>query len=556
MQTWNNPGIVVVGEESVPAVMKLFGREPSVEDWRYVGRWSYGSAWLAVDQATARDLVYARFLGTAEAAMAAAKNAGRGNGDRAALVNAIGRLPEALRTGKGPFASIVSAAIDEAVEQLLEEGQRLRKQTESERSLFAPRFHTDGFVGAMNEVGVHRVVLLKEVLGQLQDALALANEGCPALKAMALFLNSILGVDSHESTSTFECMEDKSGPLARMGMWLVADVALTSRRAARYSKAWATSARSCGDPISKMVAGLTSGAMQSHHVAEAIYADPWALIVALAMTSEAEHASALLDYGVQAQQQHRSRAATEIRQWSAAVLRADELERKVGIAVLAPYEEREGCRECPMASDADLLTAWHWGATAELAAASLTRAIEQCVATELGRRAAAVRSAKTSVDGVRAARESMIEAAKHEFEETLRHGSAAARLQNDAGAQKGCLFGMGAGCSVMGTYIAICVVAGTAGIVGKVAPLVVAIAALPMGAAIVVQVASSLRRSALNAEDAKRREAAKEKFERAKKAAEELTSAALEKGRRSLEEAETKLTSFEQQVGRSAKGAA
>jgi hypothetical protein len=535
--------------------MKLFGREPSVEDWRFVGRWAYGSAWLAEDIDTARELVLARFIGTAEAATAAAMAAGRGDADRLALVSAIARLPEALRTGSGPYSPIVDRAIEEAVEQLLADGEYLRKRAEHERTMFAPRFHTDGFSGAMNEVGAHRGVLLREVLGQLQDALALSNESCPTLKSLALFLNSMLGVDSHETTSTFEGLEDKEGPLARMGIWLVADVALASRRAARYSKAWAAAARTCGDPLSKTIAGLTTGAMQSNDVAGAILADPWALIVALAMTSQAEHASALLDYGVQAQREHRSRAAKEIRQWSATVLRADDLEKRTGIAVLAPYEEREGYRECPTMADADLLTAWHWGTRAAQADASLGKAIDHSVAQELGRRTTAVKNARASLDSVRATREAMIENAQHEYDESLRHRGTAAELQQDANAQRGCMFGMGAGCSVMATYMAVCVVLGTGGLMGKIAPLVVAIAALPVGAAVVVQVGSSLRRVAKSTEEVKRRELAKKKFELAKEAAHEATSAAQEKGRRLLEEAETKLASFERQVGPSAKGA-
>lgn len=545
-----------VREESSPAVLKLFGREPLAEDWRFVGRWAYGAAWLSQDRATARELIRFRLESTAEAATIAAMSAGPGEAGRYSLVSAIARLPEAIR-GEGAYAGAVERAIDEAAEALVDDGKDLRDLTMEERVTYAPRFHLEGFEAAMHELGPDRHVLLREVASQLDDAVSTARGACLSLRALRLFLQSTLSMDSHETSTAFEAgVEDYGDPVVRLGIWLLGDLALNAQRATRYEKAWSVAARVCGDPLSKTLAGLTSGSMATSDVASALFRDPWTLVTALAMTTDPQHASALLDCAVQAQTERRQVAARELARWAAKAKRIDDLENQAGLAVLTAYEDREGFRDCPPVGSIDLFNAWYWSSLAAESARTLAEAADRSTRLEMERRRSKVRLARASLDAAREAHEAMLEAARRRLEERLRRDREALGIQDGASAHRGCLYGFGAGCSVMATYAFISVVMGMGGLMGKIAPIVVAVAAMPVAAAIVAQMALALRRAAATAEAQRRREVAENEFEREKAAAERQTSATLTEGRHLLEEAEANLTEFERLVATETRPAA
>lgn len=543
MKTWKKT-IVETAEESSLVVLRLFGREPAAEEWRCLGRWAYAAAWLAEDRIKARELVWARLGWAVEEATRAAMSAGRGDADRYALVSAIARLPEAIETRRGPLADAVERAVEQAAARLAQDGATLRGLTQREQAAMAPRFGLSAFSAALLDVGPDRQVMLRESLASLEEALLAIRGPCPALRTLRLFLQAALGKDG---ASTIDGGLSTSGdPVATLGLWLQADLALLARKAAAYGAAWASAAGIAGDPLSRTLAGLATGAMGTHKVVDALASDPWALLVALAMTTEPEHAAALLECGAQAQKTSRGKAARSVREWVGQADRANDLERRLGISVVAPYEFRQGHREMAQTANLDLFSAWSVADMAEEARDALRGAIQKGIETESVRRQEGVRQAKASLESVQRRYDLELEAAREKL--TIDCGPVVV-YEDDEGAQRGCVYGFGAGCGVMGTYIAAGLAIGTGGMMGRIAPLVIAIAALPVGAAIVVQIAYGLRRAAREAEASRRRSALTQEFERTRREAEKAHRAALAKGREGLEEAESELATFERQLG-------
>jgi len=526
----------------------LFGREPQAEDWRYVGRWAYGAAWLAKDRLMARELVRSRLEKTAEAATASALSAGTGDKERHAVVSAIARIPEAIR-GEGGFIGAVERAIDEGASALMAQGKDLREITADERIGFATRFHLEGFDAAMHEVGPDRHILLREVLAQLDEAVSVARGACLSLKALRLFLQSTLSMDSHEAPSIFEAGYPEYGdPVTRLGTWLLADLALTAQRGTRYEKAWATAARTSGDPLSRILTGLSATATSRPEVVSAILADPWALVSALALTTQPAHASFLLDCAVEAQFEHRQFAAREVKRWKMKAHQVAELEQRASLVVLTSHEDREAHRDCPAVGNIDLFNAWYWSTAAGTATNNLSEASDRAIRLEMERRRAKVRTASSSVDAAKQSQEIATEAARQRLNERLRADREKFEQPDGTAAHRGCMYGFSAGCSVMGTYALVGIVVGMEGLMGRIAPLVMAIAALPVGAAILAQLALAMRRASANAEAQRRRDAAEAEFERAKLAAERQMGAVFAEARRAQEEAEKELSEFERQV--------
>ena len=519
-----------------------------------MGRWAYGAAWLAADRSTARDLASARLAGAAGAATSAAIGAGRGDAERFLLVSALARLSEAIERGSGALAEAVERAVEEEAARLVDDGATLRALTARERTAFVPRFGLESFDAALRELGPDRHVLLREAAAQLEAGLMGTREPCPALRALRLYLQATLALDASEATVAVEAAPTSGvEPVRTLGIWLTAVLALAARRATAFAAAWASAARTSKDALSKTLAGLTSGAMLANNVVEALMEEPWALVHALAMTTEPEHAAAILDCGAQAQTRLRTQAAQSVAAWAAHADRAEELERRLGVAVLASNRDRKGHRDHRSAGSLDLFGAWNAQRAAETAQAALGAAMDRAMVAETARRREAVRQAKGALEGLRRAHEAALEAARAKLDSVP---TGADVSPDDEGAQRGCVFGFGAGCSVMATYAAIGLVLGTGGVVGRVAPLVVGVAALPVGAAIFVQVAQGIRRAARANEATKRRASASEAFERARRATDSSHGSLLAEARGALEEAERELGEFVRHSAPDARAAA
>ena len=544
---WNTPPKVETLVESCTPVLRLFGREPTVEDLRCVGRWSYAAAWLSEERSAARELVQARLSLATGAATTAAMAAGRGDAERFALVSAVARLSEAIEGGGGTLAAAADRAFDEAAGQLAQDGATLRAATFRERAAFAPRFGLEGFASAILDTGQDRHVMMREASATLEEALLGVRGPCPALRVLRLFLLATLAVESHDASATLApAPSEERDPVATLGIWLTADLALAARRATAYETAWATAARTSGDAISKTIAGLTSGAMLSKGVVEAFVDDPWALPLTLAMTTEPQHASALLDCGVRAQAAQRAQAGKEVARWATQSMRVDDLEGSLGIDIVASRETREGHREHETCGGLDLFSAWSVVRGAEEARSILRESVNRSVGVETSKRREAVRRAKNALQGLREAYEAAIEAARAKAEVPLENAAELARTE--AGAQRGCLFGFGAGCSVMAIYAAVGLVVGMGGVVGRVAPLVVGIAALPVVAAVAVQLAASLKKAAAAAERNRRKAAAAAEMERLRSIAERTHGGPMAQAREALEAAEASLVTLERRI--------
>ena len=535
-------------EESSLAVLRLFGREPLVEDWRCVGRWAYAAAWVSEDRATAREVVRARLGGAAALATAAALAAGRGDTDRFVLVSAIARLKEAFGSSEGAFGTVAERAVDEAAGQLASDGNALRSATYRERAAFAPRFGLEGFAAAMLDVGPERNVQLREAARTLDEALLTARGACPALRTLRLFLHASLAFDTHDATVAVEAapMVENGDPLVALGLWLSADLALAARRATAYEAAWSAAARVSGDALSRAVAGLSGGSMLSKGLGEALQDDPMALLLVLAMTSEGEHASALLDLGVHAQTTGRIAAEKEVKRWTAAAQRVDDLESKLGISILAPVEARAGHREQGNVGGLDLFAVWRLARRAGEARVALREATSQSIAAESARRKEAARRAKATLERARQAYEEALDAARAGLEALPIGPTVDARAEESA--QRGCVFGFGAGCSVIATYAVLGLVIGTGGLLGRIAPIVVAVAALPVLAAVVAQVAVAMRRAVATADAHRRRTAASKEYERARMDVEKDHAGRLAEMREALSEAEGSLRELLQRL--------
>ena len=479
-----------------------------------MGRWAFAAAWVSEDRATARDVVRARLAGAADIATRAAMAAGRGDADRFVLVSAIARLKEAFEGGEGTLAEMAFRAMDEAAGQLVANGSALRSAVQRERAAFAPRFGLEGFAAAMLDAGSERNVLMREASRGLDEALLTARGPCPALRTLRLFLRASLAIDSNDPFAVPEGSTTAKGhdPVAVLGMWLAADLALASRRGSAYEAALRAAAKASGDALSRTISGLAAGERSSKGVAQALQADPVALLLALAMTTTAEHASALLDHGVQAQSLGRVEAGREVVRWGAEARRVDELEARLGVSVQAPGGARQGHRDHENVGGLDLFAAWHAARTAQDACASLREGALRSVSAESKRRREAVRRAKAALDRAKRAYEAELEAGRGRLETAAPRPVVDERAEESA--QRGCVFGFGAGCSVLGTYAAVGVVIGTGGIVGRIAPIVVGVAAIPVATAIVIQVALSARRALAAAEANRRRTVASAEFER------------------------------------------
>lgn len=531
-------------EEPSAAALRVFGHEPTIEDWRYVGRWAYAASWLSDDYPTAVELARGRLSGAAEAATAAALTAARGDSEMYRLVGAIARLPEAFQSGRGPFAEAVERAIDAMAERLMRDGEALRTQTHWERTKIAPRYVLETFHAGLLDVGSDRHVMLREAARELDDVLLTARDACPALRTLRLFLQAALPQDEAGFSGAMPPgAEDE--PMATFGRWLVADLALQARRGSAYEAAWAAAARSSKDPLSRILAWLTSGTMLPNGVPEGITEDPWAVILALAMITEPEHASAVMECGALAQTALRTKAVRSVAQWAAQAARVESLERDLEIAVLASYEAREGHREFDSVANLDLFASWNAIQASEESRSKLRSAVERSLAAETARRREAVRQAKAALDTVRATYESTLEAAREKRDLPALKPPPDV---DDANAQRGCLYGFGAGAAVMATYIVLGIVMGTNGLIERLGPVVIGIASLPVAAAILAQVAIGLRRAAATAEVNRRRSLASADYERARQRAERTHGPALIDARIAFEDAEESLAAFEKHL--------
>ena len=286
--------------------------------------------------------------------------------------------------------------------------------------------------------------------------------------------------------------------------------------------------------------------MLSKGVVEAFVEDPWALPLALAMTVEPQHASALLDCGVQAQAALRAQAGKEIARWATQSMRVDDLESSLGIDIVVSPETRDGYREYESCGGLDLFSAWSVVRGAEEARSILRESVDRSVRVETSKRREAVRRAKNALHSLREAYEAAIEAIRVQAEVPLESVSELA--QAEASAHQGCLFGFGAGCSVMATYAVVGMIAGTGGIVGRIAPLVVGIAALPIAAAITVQLAASMRKASVTAGINRRKAAASAEMERLRNIAERTHGGPMAQAREALEAAEASLATLERRI--------
>lgn len=439
-------------------------------------------------------------------------------------------------------------AVHEAAAQLVADGTALRSAMFRERAAFAPRFGLEGFAAGMLDVGSERNVLLRQACRELEEVLLTARNPCPALRTLRLFLHASLALGSQDASAALEAPPSGANdPVSTLGIWLTADLALEARRAEAYEGAWSAAVRASGDALSRMVVGLASGAMISKSVAEALRTDPTALVLALAMTNEVEHASALLDSGVQAQALGRAHARKEVARWAAQAKRIDEIQARLGIAIVATTEMREGHRAYENVGGIDLFSAWHVGRYAEDARVSIQECVARSLSEEKMKRIEAVRRAKAALEQAKGRYDAMIEAARRQ-----RDGVSVGPVmdeQAEESAHRGCLYGFGAGCSVIATYAVITIVLGVGGLVGRIAPIVVGIAAIPVGAAVAVQIAVAIRRAKATALAHRTRLAATAEFERVRAAAERTYRPTLAGLREKVEETEEEFRQLQARLG-------
>ena len=531
------------GAESSLTVLRLFGHPPTLDDLRYVGRWSYAAAWLARDRTTAREIVRARLRVAVAEATAAAMSVGRGDANRFVLVSALARLAVAIDGASGPLADAVERAIAQAADSLVRDGAELRKSTQRECAAIAPRLGLDTFEAGLLDVGQERHVLMREVASSLDEALIATKGTCPALQVMRLFLQATLKPEFHESDgfshpSSFR----ERDPVATHGAWLMADLALISRRASAYEAAWCLAVRASGDAFSRAIAGLSTGASLPKGSPEAFAEDPWALPLALAMTSTPEHAKTLLDLGVRGQAHERIGAKRAVARWAAQSQRLEEVEASLAIRVLVSCEMREGHREPVDCDGLDLFSAWHVVQRAEESERTLRASLEGTIGAETTARREAVRKAKGKVESLSAAYEKELDSLRSRADAPIQLPEGFE--QAEAGVQRGCLYGIGVGGSVLGTYAAVTLFVGAQGIVGKLAPLVVGVAALPVAAAIVAQIALTFRRSAATMEAKRQKRVNSEADLRTKKEVERRMGTALSQSRETLHSAEASLAAL------------
>ena len=528
-------------------VLRLFGRTPTSEDLRCVGRWSYAATWIAEDRTTARDLVRARMTCAATFATSAATKSGKGDAERFALVNAIARLGGALMAGTGPLAAATERAVEESATALLRDGKTLRTATGREHAAIATIPFLDAFTAAMHDSGPERHVLFREVSSKLDEALIDSDGPFPALRTLRLYLRATLALDASETPDLDASATTQAGRLfATLGAWLSGDLALASRRATAYQKAWSAAARCSGDALSRIVAGLASDAMLTKGVADAMAEDPWALPLALGMTSEPEHASVLLEFGAHVQTHLRRHAAEAVGRWAAEVVRLAEFEERLGVLTPVTTELREGHQEFASCGSLDLFAVWHVARRAEEARTALRDAMDLCLATETSGRREAVRRAKETLQRLREAYENDLESARARAEEPLPPPDGL--LAAEASANRGCFVAVGSAFAVMAVYAVVSLTMGSNGIVGRLAPVVLGVAAIPGAASVVAQIAVSLRRSRASREASRRRSARAAQFKNSRAVAERSHAEALAKGRDALTLAEERLTALDRRA--------
>ena len=530
-------------EASGVNVLRLFGRPPMPEDWRAVGRWSYAAAWLAEDRAVACDLARARYAGACAPAISAALGAGRSAGERFALVSALARAQAAFEDGRGPLGAAAQRAVGIEAERLVRQGATLRSALLGERAAFASRWSMEPFVAAMLDTGQERHVLLREAAAGLEDALLGIRSGVPALRCLRSFLQATLASDGVASSAAIHIplngeADEASVSLARL---LATDLALLSRKGAAYASAWAEVANASGDALAVTMAGLASGRLPSEEAVAALRDDPFALLLALAVTVEPPHANALLETAALSQTIARKEAERRHEQLRKEIRLTDSLERDLETSVAGVTDIRIVSAEWEEGGRNDLFVSWEQSRAASEAIERLRSARARSV--EL-RRVELEEDARKAAEGLDAALQASQLAS--ESKSDVGDGEEFERAEREeAGAQRGCFYGFGAGCSVMALYLLIAIVVGTGGFVGRIAPVVVAGATLPIGAALLLQISLAARRCVAKAE-AQRRATAIAKAESKRRLLAEERHAPLVMGARErVRAAESRLAAFE-----------
>ena len=410
-------------------------------------------------------------------------------------------------------------------------------------------FGLETFEAGLYDVGQERHVLLREASAPLDEALRTDKGECPALQAMRLFLSATLATEPHEAFSLSSSANFREKDVVTAyGAWLMADVALSARRASAYEASWSLAFRASEDALSRALSCLASGTMRSRGIAEAFAEDPWALPLTLAMTSEAEHASAVLDFGVLAHAQKRIEAKRALTGWATEAERLVKVEKALNFPVLTSSDLREASQEAPNVEGLDLFSLWHLTRTAEEAQQALRSSIEKTLIGQAASRREAVRRAKLALDRLRQDYENELDAQRERSEAPV--DLPPSLLQAEAGAQRGCFYGVGVAGCVLASYAALTLLRGSEGAIGRLAPLVLGVAALPVAAAITVQMALTIRRSAAHSEIRRVRKKASDAYSRARTEVETRYRVLLGTSREALAQAEANLAALEKNASK------
>ena len=542
---WNSRS-VAGGEDTSSIVLRVFGRPPCPEDWCCVGRWSFAAAWLADDEPAARQLARARLTGACALATSAAIVAGRGDAERFTLVAALARLAASFDSKEGLLTTAADRAVDEMAPRLFHDGVALRSSVGRERAAFAPRFDLESFTKAMLEVGPERHVLLRDGYSSLESALASARGACPALRTLRLFLQATLTLEGTDASFQAERrQEGEEEPFRVLRAWLAADLALSQRRVGAFTSAWSKAARESGDALSLALAAVSSGGMVSQGLAKALVEEPWALPLALATTSEPDHASMLLDFGEQAQKASRVLAMQEIAAWRDQASAVEELENALGIAVIASANAREGFHDLEKSPGQDLFTAWLQVRLSREGTNALRQSVQRSTANEAERLMEEVREAEAKIEAVRQRYEAKAALARAQVDAIT--PSPEGWEVSEGRGQKGCLLGLGAGASVIATYVLVGFLTGAGRTFERIAPLIVSVAAVPVSVGILAYVATVASRTWSLSQRTRQSGQSRNDFERVFESLSAEYTSALENAQRVFQEASTSRVLFEQQ---------
>lgn len=536
-----------------PIARSVFGREVLPEDRTNLGRWAYAATWLADTEANASALYRAHLALMAEAAMASAGRAGHGGEKRLALVTALARLTDALKDSQGPMVEPVQHAVARGALLLMEDCQSLRAATAREWTLHVPRVSLLSFEMAIKDDGPDRNVVLREVFQALEEARAEATQFAPAIELMWRYLSLTLEPDDSETVSQEDLARaaTSKSPIPRLFAWIAADQALLSRRAGAYGSAWFTAATRGGDALSRLFACLSAGSWRTVPYIDALAEDPWALVTALAMTSTKEEADMLLTAAIEAQASTLKIAAKRLGEWRTQALAVSSVEERTGIAVLSDSDDRHGHEGLPSLQSMDLFSLWSVVERASNARTALKGAIDRAIAGESTRRHEALRRARARYEAEKKAYDLSIEAAQraHRERETEFRKVFNDQAGDGSSAQKGCMLGMGAGCSVVSMYLAAGVILGTGGLIGHIGPLVVGVAAVPCAAALFVQIVYHTKRAAAAAEMNRKNARSLQVLERAREQAEQKHGTLIFEAEQTLEAAERAMNELEEALG-------